>query len=211
MLKMSNLRLRRAMVRQHADEFERDAGRAEPQHVADAQRDAPADPFVVDERAVCALVLDDGLSPPGATCSIRETPATPAGSVNRVASRRLTSRASTAQSSWPGPTAKQDVARTASGGTASDDDAVGRRSSRPRPCSGRRCTREMASGSRTIAAAACNAPTAAAAGGSVTTTQSRSEDSRSSSPGTATTRGVTHTCSIVPADASPAPAATSPR
>jgi len=59
---MSNLRLRRDMVGQHPDQFERHARRAEAQHIPDLQHDVTPDPLVVDERAVRAVVRDERLA-----------------------------------------------------------------------------------------------------------------------------------------------------
>ena len=200
MLKMSNFR--RAMFVQHANELELYSRCAEPQHVADAQRDATCDALVVHVGAVGAVVLDDGLPVAAHDRAVRFRQARDArrqragGATHRRADQpSVSGSAVTGQARLRNST----CVGTASAGTSARRSGghLGRGVRRRRD--GSRCTSASASGGRTITSRAASAPSAAAPRGSSTMRQSRRAPSRSITPGNDAIRCETRSSTARPA------------
>ncbi len=174
------------MFRQHAYEFERHAGRTEPQHVADAQCHMARHALVVDERAVGAVVLDDCLAVHAGSsvqCDL-DRPAMPRAGAARAARRRSDQPSvSGSADDGPGAAAKQHV------GWHGVRRALASESCSTAHCPAAACDgqamhqRDRLRGGRAIESRAASAPSAAAPRGNATTSTSRSAARRADEPG----------------------------
>ena len=203
MLKMSNFR--RAMVRLHAYEVERQARSTEPQHVADPQCHATANALVVDERAVSAVILDHCLPVPlhDRAMGFRQA-AMPAGRLQRA--RHLRERpAHRERLRGDRPRHDRETAR-ASGSLRRDERKccrlrVARAGSDHR--SGNRCTSASAAAGLAIDSRAPAWRTRPRPAASACTSQSRSVASASPARARQPRRSETHDCTARPAGRAP--------